>query len=72
MKLLKYAQKKENDCKEQRKTFKVLEFVFTWHTCDCYMKVMLLFFPKVTINRYLSCLTRNLNCNHGGKKLYQK
>ena len=52
MKLLKYAQKKENDCKEQRKTFKVLEFVFTGHTCDCYMKVMLLFFPKVTINHY--------------------
>ena len=28
---------------------------------------MLLFFPKVTINHNLSCLTRNLNCNHGEK-----
>ena len=33
----KYAQKTENDCKEQRRTFKVLEFVFKGPTFDCYI-----------------------------------
>lgn len=35
-KILKVSQKNEG-CKEQRGTFKVLEFVFTGHTLDCYM-----------------------------------
>ena len=29
-------------------------------------------FKKVTINHYLSCLTKNLNCNNGDRKLLSK